>query len=355
MPSNRPNQFFLMMTFLVSVFFARESYAISPAIMTETGGKISNLSWASQTTPVEILRNKFGKPYAQVKFKAVYTRAGWSLIVNNRILKKYENDSQSFELSLILTGEETEVELTAVGPYGDVQKDTLAIEWDGFYVLLQNDPEFHASEIEKSERPWRAQLGLGVTQLNYLQTQAPEVSETALTLKGGIYHDLKKNWDVSGSGYWNSVLLSSKPDPYTITLYGLNGRVGYRFRQVRYPWALKVMFGWYYMTMAQATGGIGFSGVNGPQLFPMLNYAFKSKASISTYIKFSPVSDRFNILQIGSYEFASGVSYYPAKKILFNHPIGISFDYSQAGVKLTYGKFKLQTYTLGVTSQISWK
>ncbi len=350
----RPYRFAFIAPFLIALLYAAPAAGISPAYMTEKGEDISNLKWATTSTPVEILRNKFGKPFAQVKFKAIYSRPGWSLIVNNRILKKYENDAESFELSLILTGEETEVELTAVGPYGDVQKDTIAIEWDGFYVLLPNDPEFHASEIEKSDRPWRAQLGMGVTQLNYLQTQAPRVSETALTLKGGLFRGLKNNWDVSGSGYWNAALLSTKPDPYSIGLYGLNGRVGYRFKQVRYPWALKVMFGWYYMTMAQATGGIGFSGVNGPQLFPMLNYAFKSKASLSTYIKFSPVSDRFDILQIGSYEFASGISYYPSKKILFNHPLGISFDYSQAGVKLTYGKFKLQTYTLGVTSQISW-
>jgi hypothetical protein len=87
------------------------------------------------------------------------------------------------------------------------------------------------------------------------------------------------------------------------------------------------MVGGYYTTMMVSPNTFGFQNLSGPQVFPVLRRSLSGNDSISTYVKYSPVSaGGFSITNLSSREAAFGVTY--NKSLKNHHSMPFSIDYS---------------------------
>ena len=113
-----------------------------------------------------------------------------------------------------------------------------------------------------------------------------------------------------------------------LRFYGGNLRAAYGVISKK-RFQLSLAAGYYYVTSI-ASGYIGgFENLNGPQIYPSFRYQFKKRGLLTGYVKYSPVSSKFQVLSISSnYELACGFSYF-FKQQLFPFSIGMSFDFSQ--------------------------
>jgi hypothetical protein len=179
-------------------------------------------------------------------------------------------------------------------------------------------------------RPFSWNLGLGPSLIAYKETAEPDFSEVVLTVKGGIQYALNPKWSVALGGYMSLLPLTTNVPERTIRFLGLNLRLGYQLPFLQKPWILSLMGGWYYTTTFSSTPVLyGFTGMAGPQIFPVLVRTLSSRTIGSMYVKYALVSAGFGIAPQGS-EIASGI----ALSYLLSNGKSLSFSVDAAQFSL---------------------
>jgi hypothetical protein len=231
-----------------------------------------------------------------------FAEGEWNLLVGTK--KIGVNAEGDFKVALPVNGPKAVVQFTVINQRGEVQKEKVEIVFEQWDL-------FKKEELQR-EGLKRFHIGpnVGFSYIAYQQTGIDNINEFVVTGKVAMAYVLfPPHWDIGANAYFNILPLSTSSPGNTIRFFGTNFRIGYALPFVKEPWRLTVMGGIYYTTTF-ASGNFGFTGMGGPQLFPVLRKLFPGGKSAFVYFKFSPVTNGATaILSIANREIAGGGGY----------------------------------------------
>ena len=311
---------------------------------------VPGLSFKNGPFPLALIDPFGASPKLAVTVEGSYSNLEWSLIVlpGGKVIPRSKM-SGSFRVRVPISQPRTVLTFTAVGPGGSLLHTQMVLESHDW-----NDVQ---KRIEQAKIPRRFHwsLGAGVTHLDYTQGGVPDISSVLISTKAGVeYWITPDRWDLSLSGYFTPVPLSTTPAGYSILFLGLNARAGYVFPFVASPWRLTLMAGFYYATtFTSSTDGtqFGYANIGGPELYPTLSRTFRSGSSLGAYFKLSPVSDQFTVLSLSNREIASGLSYhFPPDRSRRN----FSLDFDWANLVVHAANTQASSTTLSLSGGYRW-
>lgn len=313
--------------FLGSALASEEIRLVKPP----KGAKIPGLKWSRAPLEVGEESSQNGKDtFSTVQLRGLFPTKDWNLIW--RSAKVQINQKGIFELKIPLSGKLTRVDLIAIDPLGNIEKETIGI-------LFKDYEAYRKQLAERSHRRHFFTGGLGITKLSYDQaSRSVSCSSWALTGKLSYIYTLSHLWDLGLSGYGTLLPFGGTcTDPSgtsaSMRFIGINARAGYTVPGIQDPWRLSIMVGIYYVTMLTSTGNFGFQNMAGPQLFPVLRRSLKNGDAIVTYLKFSPVSSGFSFLQLSNREIAGGGAY--LFKLKNDHMMSLTFDVANLALEIS--------------------
>ena len=195
--------------------------------------------------------------------------------------------------------------------------------------------------------PWKLVVGLGFTQIHYQETEAAALTEISITPRAALtYFFSPDGWSVGGSGFVNAAIAGSS-DPNTVRFYGLNLRAGKPVFGAPGGSERLSLYGGWYAVSTFGNAQIGFVRMNGPQIYPTLEFLQASGARILIYGKYSPISPKAGAISFRSNELAGGGSYTFSTR--GHTPWSITFDASKLSVNIEDLLYISSTsYTFGV-------
>ena len=333
----------LMVTFGATIsppsVFAEETSSQAQIVESAGDAKIQGLTWknVNQNVRTEALGEDLK---TIVTLEGTFQRDDWTLIGSNRNITRAADGSFSFEAPI--SRDAMTIDFMAVGPLGEIEKEKI--------VLLYSGWEAHKTEAAAAP-PKRLFVspGLGLTSLSHQESGVAAYSSINLTAKLAVNYLLfPPKWDLGFSSYVTAFQFSKNQN---ISAYyiGVNARIGYIVQQIQEPWKFSLYGGWYYLTMIVSGNSFGFKNLQGPQLYPSLRRTFKKGSAVAAYLKFSPITDNFSLLQLNNRELALGAAYiYPLPK---GHTISVSADYSSTELSLVSHTIPIaietNTFTIG--------
>ncbi|OFZ19618.1 MAG: hypothetical protein A2X94_17405 [Bdellovibrionales bacterium GWB1_55_8] len=303
--------------------------------------RIATLKWGDRVPDVRVepsTASQHGRVLALIE--GAFLRPDWNLLVNSRRVPRSKEGK--FKFWFPLRGPVTEIEAIAVGPFGDIERERISIQTEGFeYGSRAVAPTPSGSGAKQ----FFFSPGLGVSVLGYRQTDLPNVDQIVLTGKMGVVHLLAPAWDVGVSGYLTlAPLVTGSAD--VARFLGVNARVGYTLPFVRAPWKVAVLAGGYFTTMFVSSGAFGFKNMAGPQLFPSVRYALADGASAWLYGKFSPVSDGVASLSFKNRELAAGGGY--SFKPVNGRSLSITLDVAELALQVEEDVVSSTSFSVGI-------
>ena len=184
--------------------------------------------------------------------------------------------------------------------------------------------------------------GVGVSYTIYEDSRLSE-NYTMISLTGKLSYvmGLTKNIDLGANTYF-TIWPITRSSTETVRFVGANFRLGYRLSFLPKPWSLKLLAGFYYVTMFVSPANFGFQHMMGPQFFPVLSRRVGTSGAFYLYGKFSPVAGAFTILSLENNEIATGMGYF-----LDDSNLGITLDLAQLSLKISTVTIKSTSATLG--------
>ncbi len=257
----------------------------------------------------------------------------------------------AFELEVPYDGRSNRLYLARIAPDGSISHQTLS------FRFKQNDQKngqeapdtVPVVEFNRDlDRKTYFALGTGITSIRYSQSDSryTDYRSTVWSLKGAFnYFVAPPVWDLGFSGFVNLTTLSSN-QVSDVRFIGANARLGYVFPGIEKPWRLALYGGWYYSTMVADDLSFGYRNLSGPQLYPTLRRAFSNGTAISGYLKFSLITDRLGLLNLGNHEFATGISYLVP---ISGNPYMIGLDYARLGFSIQGREIDTSSWSLGLS------
>ncbi|MBI4924625.1 MAG: hypothetical protein HY843_01760, partial [Bdellovibrio sp.] len=240
-----------------------------------------------------------------------------------------------------IEGPTTRIEITAIGPLGDVHTDALVISYPFWKRLFEKEEQ---SQILEKKNEFST--GLGITVLSYKQTSKSDVSLISSTFKGSYDRNIfNPNWALGASVFTTAVNFKNNIAGTSVRFLGFNLRLGYRFSFLKHPWDFILFGGGYYSTMFVTQCQFGYTNVYGPQIFPVIKRMLSNGHIISSYLKISPVTDGFSVIKLSTREIATGVNY--AFQLKNKSWVALSFDYANLVLYLSGNTARVNSYTLG--------
>jgi hypothetical protein len=250
-----------------------------------------------------------------------------------------------FQLPIRLTGRSTLLRLAVINPYGGIVRKNCIVLFP-HYTVWEN---LRTKKFGVKPTNWA--LGLGVSFISYKETEISDLSETAITVKGGYSNGWNDKWSYAIGGYFTLLPISTSSPTQSIRFIGINGRIGYRIPWISAPWGLSIMTGAYFTTtQSSPSGEFGFTNMAGPQIYPVLSYALTRKDALSTYFKYSSVSRGFSISGVGN-EIAWGLSY--IRRINKENNFVTSIDVAQLKMNVDEILF-ITSQSVSVSVGIGW-
>ncbi len=324
---------------LITLLFSQSSFAYelkAKLVIPESNEKITNLQWVSEEPLVKTIEVE-NKTKISVILKGNYANEDWNLIRDAEPTTLSEKGE--FTMEIPVTKKITPIELTAIGPLGEVERQIVQVQ----VMTIGIEKE----EIN-SDFPSQVAIvpALQFSSIAYTETGVSDYSEIAVTGKIQYLRSVfSKRWDVGASVFFTLFPLSRTPS-ITARFLGVNARFGYILPWLQEPWKLSLLGGVYYVTSFVTSSQFGFKNMMGPQIFPTLRRILNNGSSISTYLKYSPVSGKLKIRSLSDREIAFGVSYTYLQKN--NHPIIALFDISNIKLLIQGISINSTTISLGV-------
>lgn len=287
------------------------------------------------------------------EFKAVaqlrgrFTRApNWTFVWQDQAVGRIGSDDQSIDFSfeVPIRSERTAVQVNAVGPDGELESASLVL-------IVPEIKELIARARNETTNRSMFFASLGPSYITYTQDGKPNVSQIGLNAKLAYQYVLvPPRIDIGLSAYMTLLPVTSSPAGLSARFLGINLRSGYLLPVLSNPWQLSIAAGWYYVTMYVPTNDFGFTNLSGPQLFPVLKYIRNDGDTISTYVKFSPVSNQLAIMDIASREIAAGFTWVHVLKN--KHPISFALDF--ANVKAVVEEADVNLNSMSASVGYGW-
>lgn len=270
---------------------------------------IRGLSWDTRTPEIQdsrvLLRGKFKKPQ-------------WTLVWGNESKPVKVKTDQSFEIEVDLKEPVRSIELIAIGPLGELEKEPMTLS---------------ASDVAPPEKKWSATPVLGLAWLSYSESGAEPYSSLMTTIRAqGAYQLKPGKWEVAAEATLSLFSLYQNQDA-SVWDYGLNWRVGYHLPQLKAPWKLTLSGGSFYTSTVDSEDRFGISNVGGPQLSAILSRDLGQDRSATGYLKFSPIFNGFGLQGLSSKALAAGGEY--SFKVRQRHRLGVHLDFSRWAVSTT--------------------
>ena len=246
--------------------------------------------------------------------------------------------SGEFKLKVPLPADAWYIELIAISLKGDVEKTIVKIYFpDREKLLAEVRDEFRVTK----RHFFTPSLGFSV--LSYAETFHQDLSQIIATTKFSYQYLLRPpTWDIAANIYYTAIPISSNQPGITARFLGINGRIGFKVPQLKSPYSLTLMMGIYYTTMSVTNDAFGFRNLMGPQIFPVFTYKFPSLKVLTTYLKYSPVGQGFNITSLGNREIAAGFSHtWPNGP----HPITGSIDIANLSILVQGSQISSTSYS----------
>ena len=334
-----------------------------------------SLKWESDSFKIYNSTGSGGQSKVYLELKGKFTKPGYTLLISNE--EAEENESGEFEHLLLINDKEPEVALMAIDPAGKVLRTVLVFKIPDEVVLtpaplpkktkptkaakitkvvapVKAEPQAQSAEASDpfspvGLKPWTFTVGLGITAMSYSQSGVQDFSQESLTAKVQVHHWLIPGLvDSSASAFYNVLPIATTVASQTIHFFGLNARAGYKIQSVHSPWSLTVNGGIYFLTTS-ASGLFGFTGVAGPSIYPVVRLTLPKDRSTYAYLKFSPITQSFGILDLSSNEFAMGTGYgFPFMERGYTASLDISFlNLLLSGTRVTSN-----SYSLGLSTNL---
>ncbi len=254
----------------------------------------------------------------------IFDHSGWNLVWKSK--QVLLDAKKQFRLHVRINAATTTFPLTAIGPAGETEEQTVILVVSQWESILQRLGKFLAPP-----RPFVTVL-LAVSAISYeeqVSIFSSKLFETALTgrLSYNFFIFGSRRWDLGASTYF-TLLPLTKTLPDGLRFLGLNVRVGYVFPKTLGSWTFGIYSGGYYTTtFVTGSAKFGFINMTGPQIYPVLRRSLAGGRSIMGYFKFSPMSSQFSLFTYSSYELAFGGIY--SKSLSNEHPLSFSLDISR--------------------------
>jgi hypothetical protein len=327
--------FSLLLLVLSSLANAFDATLEPPATSAITG-----LLWKSYRVELDI-RDVNAKERIYARLQGTFRRPGWTLIIGDRVVRP--DSLGRFDVAVPVAVANSMISVYTISDFGKSEKSNVDIK------ISPSD----LSLIRQKSR-WLLSAGLGLTSLNYQQTEPVgsglsniNLNQITTTAKFSVARDISRNqrWFGTFSGYFDFSPISDSSGA-NLCFLGLNGRIDYSVPFVSDPWKLNIAFGWYYVT-SFGSDNYGFANVNGPQIYPSVRYYFKSENFLSGYAKYSPVVSSAAFLPFGSREEAIGLGY--GIQVSSQHQISFNLDFATLRLVLDQSVAQTRTITLGLS------
>ena len=319
---------------------SRQTQDTPPVIWNQTASKVVTRSFGSSVDSTAYLDGEFKKPNAK----------DWRILWQDREFEV--KPSGAFRLEIPYDSDLSSLELMAVANTGEVEFHFYRLAVTTLQpVSSEKSVTSAANRIfkKKIDKRFYISPGLGVTLIQYTQTDFAPYSATVLTAKvSANYLLLPPKWDLGATAFATAFTLSHTGD-VSVRFIGLNLRLGYLFPAVKDPWRFAVYGGWYYSTMLASDQTFGYLNISGPQLFPTLRRTFANGHAMTGYLKFSPVSNALSLMSLSNNEIAVGLGYLiPTKK----HTYSVNLDYAR--LSFTAGATALTSSNLTLGGSMSF-
>lgn len=265
--------------------------------------KIKGLEWGPPELQAKAEKDKTGRNQVSVLLKGTFKRTKTNLLIGKQIIPL--RPDQAFETWVPVQSSDTFVDVTSVDARGNAEAEKIQIQFPSYKTFAAG-----TSQNPAAFKKFRFFPAIGPTYLSYTQTDIPSASGLAVTAKVSlIYSFLPSRWDIGASAFISALPLKGGLPDTTIRFLGVNLRGGYALPFLPEPWRLSLLVGAYYTTTFVTGNAYGFKNMAGPQIFPSIRRRLGNGGAISGYVKFSPVSDRFNFLELSSREIATGATW----------------------------------------------
>ena len=296
---------------------------------------IEGLRVPARKIPV-VLVSKEGRLRPVIEIKGIYDRKGWKLFVQNYPLRT-SDDVNDFKTFAYLNAKINQVALTAKGPNGEVENETI-------YVYAPDAQEF---EVVSN---WdRVILTAGPSILSYSQTGYGNL--TALTAAVSAQYatppDRASRWGLFASADFTSLLfMANRPIDSSPDMLQIKGDALYRLTSEKpHFWHIQALAGISYLTMFANGSPFGFSNLIVPEVGFRSRYLLSSKTALVGEVRALPIRGLFS--QRG-YDLYLGWSHILTNFHRFEMGISVS-DYYYASDSNTNIQYDLVTLKLGYT------
>lgn len=249
------------------------------------------------------------------------------------------NDDLHFKVRVPLHRVTTELRFTIIDAYGNRTTNVYTVRFTTYNAFMSGVVDANGS------RKFFASMGVGVTSLSYSDPRIGKYSATDLSAKLAVNYSWKPSWDAGISAY-GTLMPISQTTSDDARFYGLNLRVGYVLTKPQNPWRVAVHGGTYFTTMFVKTNRFGYQNISGPQIFPSVQRTLDNGNAIAVYLKFSPISSNFSLLNFDNREIGAGGAFHFRTGVFESW--SITADYANVQVFIQTLKATSHSYTLGV-------
>jgi hypothetical protein len=330
-------------TALLSTAGAQANWTAALARSEKTEEQLKELKW--KTLEPEVAFEQKGEELVpKVTLEGTWEREGWNLLRSTKFVT-VDPKTHEFRFTIEMgSGKVTFVELTAVGPLGEVEFERVA-------VYFKEAKEAKDDALAAPPKRDFVMVSAGPTLLNYKETGVADYSMVATTVKASYTRLLfPPRWDFAVNTFFNLFPITQNQPGVDLRFLGINGRIGYSVPNMPDPWSLSVMFGYYYITTFVNGNALGFENLAGPQFFPVVRRRFRNLDSAYFYLKYSPLTDGVSLsfLSPSNRELAFGGGY--SHPLSNGHPLGASLDVSDFSfiVPVRNKSVSYQSYSLSV-------
>ena len=336
-----------LMFALMDVVLANDQNQIATLVRPPSSNdRISGLSFKSTNLPVVMTPKGLGlEPKA--KIEATFERPEWNIIWNKKWLTKelLVGEKTPKKVPIIfevpLKGDSTVVELSAIGPIGELESETLIIRLEASKSLIEES-------LKKPKKRSYFFTSLGPSYSSYWEKGIETYKMVALTAKASYQFLLfPPKWDLAFSGYINALPLY-KTTPTTARFLGLNLRFGYVVQRIKAPWRLSILFGWYYTSLLTSNNSFGYKNMVWPQFFPVITRELKTGDVVTLNIKFAPMLDGFSFVGLSSHELAMGAGF--QHFLNSGHPISLNMDFSNTNINVAAKNVAIKTSSFSLSA-----
>ena len=281
------------------------------------------LHWQAKAFEVKMDPEAKGK--ASVTIQGTYLLKGAVLLTSKTTLVEMSNGKDPFSLKIPIEKETTQVTFMSVDPQGDVKTENYILKFQDWTKFRKSVPDL---EVAPTPKRYSISASLGLSMISYDQVGETSFNEKAITLKGGgVYQLVPGKWDIGLSAYFTALpLTTNQINGIQARFLGVNARAGYTLSAIKRPWKVSLLGGFYYLTMFVPDDRFGVQHLQGPQVFPTVSRLLGTKGSLLGYLKLSPISNTFSILNLSSHEIAFGTNYTHAIKP--GHSVSAGLDIS---------------------------